>query len=220
MRVTQFLAVLFLLITGPALADDRPRIMLQTNIGQIVLELDAARAPASVKNFIGYVNSGFYNDTLFHRVIEGFMVQGGGFTGEFMKKQTKPPIRNEANNGLKNQAYTISMARTNAPHSATSQFFINTVDNTNLDHTEPTPRGWGYAVFGRVIEGFEVVDNIGTVVTGAQGPFPRDVPREPIFIESASVMGADVPAEGESAEKATEDAGTTDVSGTAAESAN
>ena len=216
MRVTQLLTVLFLFICGSALAEDRPRIMLQTTVGDIVLELDGERAPTSVENFVGYVNSGFYNDTLFHRVIDGFMVQGGGFTGEFMKKQTKAPIRNEANNGLRNQAYTIAMARTNAPHSATSQFFINTVDNSNLDHTAPTGRGWGYAVFGRVIEGFDVVDHIGTVATGSQGPFPRDVPREAIFIQSASVMGTAKPAEGEAA--GTDEV--TDVSATATETAN
>jgi len=219
MRVMQLFTVLLLTVCGSVLAEDRPRIMLQTNMGEIVLELDAERAPTSVQNFMGYVNSGFYNDTLFHRVIDGFMVQGGGFTGEFMKKQTKRPIRNEANNGLKNQAYTIAMARTNAPHSATSQFFINTVDNANLDHTAPTGRGWGYAVFGRVVEGFEVVDSIGTVATGSQGPFPRDVPKEPIYIQSASVMSTDVAAEGDAATAAGE-AAVTDVSGTTADTAN
>lgn len=219
MRVTQLFTVLFLFISGSVLAEDRPRIMLQTNAGEIILELNPESAPTSVNNFISYVDSGFYDGTLFHRVIDGFMIQGGGFTPEFMKKKTRSPIRNEANNGLKNRAYTIAMARTNAPHSATSQFFINTVDNTNLDHTAPDPRGWGYAVFGRVIEGFDVVDNIGTVATGAQGPFPRDVPREPILIESASIMGAEVAAEGQS-DDAAADTKTTEVSGAASETAN
>ena len=219
MRVLQLLTVLLLIVCGPVLAEDRPRIMLQTNIGDIVLELDKERAPTSVKNFMGYVDSGFYDNTLFHRVIEGFMVQGGGFTGEYMRKQTKAPIRNEANNGLKNRAYTVAMARTNAPHSATSQFFINTVDNTNLDHTAPTGRGWGYAVFGRVIEGFEVVDTLGSVPTGSDGPFPRDVPKDPIYIQSATVMGAEDEATTKAAGAASE-GGTTNVSGSASENAN
>jgi len=188
MRLTQLLLVLCFSIFGHAMANDLPRVALQTNAGTIVLELDQERAPTSVQNFLGYVDSGFYNETLFHRVIDGFMIQGGGFGPNFMRKQTQAPIRNEANNGLRNQAYTIAMARTNAPHSATSQFFINTVDNPNLDHTSATGRGWGYAVFGRVIEGFEVVDQIGSVATGSAGPFPRDVPRESIIIESATLI--------------------------------
>lgn len=219
MRVTQLLTVLLLTISATVLADDRPRIMLQTTAGQIVLELDAERAPTSVENFIGYVNSGFYNETVFHRVIDGFMVQGGGFTGKFMKKQTNSPIRNEANNGLKNQAYTVAMARTNAPHSATSQFFINTVDNTSLNYTAPTGRGWGYAVFGRVIDGFDVVDEIGTVATGSQGPFRSDVPKEAIFIESATVMVDPIPAEGDSS-TAPSGSANTNVSDAASETAN
>lgn len=197
MRALQLLTVLLLsLVSHVALAEDRPRVALQTNVGEIVLELDAERAPTSVDNFLQYVSSGFYNDTLFHRVIDGFMIQGGGFNAKFMRKQTDAPIRNEANNGLKNRAYTIAMARTNAPHSATSQFFINTVDNANLDHTAATGRGWGYAVFGRVIDGFDVVDTIGTVATGSAGPFPRDVPRDPIIIQSATLLSDSADAEG------------------------
>ncbi len=191
MRVTQLLTILCVLFAIPAFAQDLPKVSMQTNVGSIVIELDSERAPSSVENFIGYVNSSFYNDTLFHRVIDGFMIQGGGFSPKFMRKQTKSPIRNEANNGLKNLAYTIAMARTNAPHSATSQFFINTVDNPNLDHTAPTGRGWGYAVFGRVIDGFDVVDTIGTVATGSAGPFPRDVPKEAIIIESITMLTGD-----------------------------
>jgi peptidyl-prolyl cis-trans isomerase B (cyclophilin B) len=197
MRALQLLTVLLVtLVSHVTLAEDRPQVALQTNVGEIVLELDAERAPTSVDNFLQYVSSGFYNDTLFHRVIDGFMIQGGGFSAKFMRKQTSAPIRNEANNGLKNRAYTIAMARTNAPHSATSQFFINTVDNTNLDHTDATGRGWGYAVFGRVIDGFDVVDTIGSVATGSAGPFPRDVPREPIIIESATLLGDSADAQG------------------------
>ncbi len=191
MRVMRALTILLFCLCGPVMAADPPQVMLATNVGNIILELDVERAPSSVENFTDYVNSGFYDGTLFHRVIDGFMIQGGGFTSDLMRKQTEPPIRNEANNGLKNRAYTISMARTNAPHSATSQFFINTADNTNLDHTAATARGWGYAVFGRVIDGFDVVDKIGTVATGSAGPFPRDVPRDPIVIESAVVVGAE-----------------------------
>jgi len=193
MRVTQLLAILCLFCTSSLFAQDLPRVSLETSAGTIVLELDSERAPTSVENFLGYVNSGFYSDTLFHRVIDGFMIQGGGFSPKFMRKRTESPIRNEANNGLKNKAYTIAMARTNSPHSATSQFFINTVDNPNLDHTEPTGRGWGYAVFGRVIEGFDVVDQIGTVATGSAGPFPRDVPKEAIVIEAATMMDDEKP---------------------------
>lgn len=195
MRVKQQLTILcafsWAFFTNSLFAQELPRVAVQTNAGTIVLELDSERAPTSVENFLGYVNSDFYNDTLFHRVIDGFMIQGGGFSPKYMRKRTQSPIRNEANNGLKNKAYTIAMARTNSPHSATSQFFINTVDNPNLDHTEPTGRGWGYAVFGRVIDGFDVVDNIGTVETGSAGPFPRDVPKEAVIIESMSVLVAE-----------------------------
>jgi len=188
MRLQLSLLMLCFTLSGAVMAQDLPRVALQTNAGTIVLELDQQRAPSSVENFVGYVNSGFYNGTLFHRVIDGFMIQGGGFTPEYMRKQTQSPIRNEANNGLKNRQYSVSMARTNAAHSATSQFFINTVDNPNLDHTAPTGRGWGYAVFGRVIEGFDVVDKIGASATGSAGPFPRDVPLKPIVIESATLL--------------------------------
>jgi len=203
MRVTQLLTILCVFFANPLFAQDLPKVSLQTSAGTIMIELDSERAPASVENFLGYVNSGFYSDTLFHRVIDCFMIQGGGFNPKYMRKQTRSPIRNEANNGLKNRAYTIAMARTNAPHSATSQFFINTVDNVNLDHTEPTGRGWGYAVFGRVVEGFDVVDQIGTVSTGSAGPFPRDVPKEAIIIQSATLISADAGTEEAEAKTAT-----------------
>ena len=163
-----------------------PRVTLETTLGDIELALDAARAPATVENFLGYVDDGFYDGTVFHRVIEGFMIQGGGFDAGLVRRETRAPIRNEADNGLANRRYTIAMARTNAPHSASSQFFVNVADNRNLDHTAPTPRGWGYAVFGEVVDGREVVDRIAEVATGARGPFGGDVPLEPVVIERAA----------------------------------
>ena len=169
-------------LQNPALADN-PRVELQTNKGAIVIELDEALAPVTVSNFLQYVDDGFYNGTIFHRVIDGFMIQGGGFTADMERKQPREPIENEATNGLKNRRFTIAMARTNQPHSATAQFFINTEDNTFLDHKSPTPSGWGYAVFGKVIEGTSVVEDISTVSTGARGPFGKDVPQSDIVIE-------------------------------------
>lgn len=179
--------------TTPLVAAEEggPRVQLTTNAGNIVLELDEDRAPVSVDNFLTYVDDRFYDGTIFHRVIEGFMIQGGGFTADQERKPTRDPIVNEASNGLSNRRYTISMARTHAPHSATAQFFINTVDNGNLDYTGANPRGWGYAVFGRVVEGQDVVDAISTVRTGPSAAFSRDVPLEPIVIESAQVIVAD-----------------------------
>ncbi|CAJ0688987.1 Peptidyl-prolyl cis-trans isomerase B [Ralstonia edaphis] len=165
------------------------QVKLHTNHGDITLALDAEKAPKSVANFVSYVKDGHYNGTVFHRVIKGFMIQGGGFEpGEKMnQKPTKAPIDNEANNGLKNERGAIAMARTNDPHSATAQFFINTVDNDFLNHTSPTPQGWGYAVFGKVTEGMEVVDKIRSVRTGNRG-FHQDVPMEDVIIESAEVI--------------------------------
>jgi len=154
----------------------------------MVVELAPERAPATVDNFLKYVEEGFYDETIFHRVIEGFMIQGGGFTQNYKRKSTRSAIANEANNGLRNQQYSISMARTNAPHSATAQFFINTNDNPNLDHQAPTARGWGYAVFGRVIEGQDVVDRISQVDTGPGGPFSRDAPRNRVVISSIKLI--------------------------------
>lgn len=159
-----------------------PRLLMKTTMGDITLELDPERAPQTVSNFMAYVDDNFYTDTVFHRVIEGFMIQGGGFTSQYRRKVTRQPVSNEAYNGLRNQRYTIAMARTTAPHSATSQFFINTEHNNNLDHTGTTQRGWGYTVFGRVVEGQEVVDAISTVRTGAGGQFSRDVPVQPVVI--------------------------------------
>ncbi len=198
MRLFRSAAVMSLLLVlvwpiastaADAATDDHPQIVLVTSVGDIILELDARRAPGSVENFIQYVNDGFYDGTIFHRVIEGFMIQGGGFTKDYTRKQTRPAIQNEANNGLSNEQYTIAMARTTAPHSATAQFFINGANNSNLDHSGPTPRGWGYTVFGRVIDGEPVVDAISQVATGAGGPFSRDAPRKQIIIERAYITG-------------------------------
>ncbi|WP_433729750.1 peptidylprolyl isomerase [Nocardia sp. CA-129566] len=159
---------------------------LETNFGTIVLELDDAKAPGTVANFVDYVNAGHYNGTIFHRVIPGFMIQGGGFTPDMKQKGTQAPIQNEANNGLKNNKYTVAMARTNDPHSATAQFFINVSDNDFLNHSAPTPQGWGYTVFGKVTEGSEVVDKIAAVSTGSAG-MHQDVPNDAVIIESAAI---------------------------------
>jgi peptidyl-prolyl cis-trans isomerase B (cyclophilin B) len=162
-------------------------IRLETSKGDIVLELDAERAPKTAENFLAYVKEGFYDGTVFHRVIDGFMIQGGGFDETMTQKPTRDPVENEANNGLKNEAYTVAMARTKDPHSATAQFFINVKDNAFLNHTAPNVQGWGYAVFGRVVEGKDVVDAIKTVDTGNVGFF-QDVPLEPVVILKASVI--------------------------------
>ncbi len=161
-------------------------IKLHTNFGVIALELDAEKAPETTKNFIAYVESGHYTNTIFHRVIPGFMIQGGGFEPGMKQKSTQAPINNEANNGLKNDRYTIAMARTNDPHSASAQFFINAKNNDFLNHTSPTPSGWGYCVFGKVVEGMDIVDKIEGVATGNTG-FHQDVPKEDVVIERAEV---------------------------------
>ena len=160
-------------------------VEMETSAGTLRIELDDARAPDSVRNFLEYVNKGHYDGTVFHRVIKGFMIQGGGFDTQMAQKATAAPIRNEANNGLKNKRYTLAMARTSAPHSATAQFFINTVDNGFLDFTAESPQGWGYAVFGRVVGGTEVVDAIEQVRTGNRGGH-ADVPLESVTIASIS----------------------------------
>ncbi len=162
-------------------------IRLTTNVGIIDLELDHEHAPATSKNFEQYVRDGFYDGTIFHRVIPGFMIQGGGFEAGMRQKATRAPIENEAANGLRNDKYTIAMARTSDPHSATAQFFINVANNDFLNHTAPTPQGWGYAVFGKVIAGEEVVDEIARVPTQQWG-FHRDVPVTDIIIEKAEVI--------------------------------
>ena len=162
-------------------------IKLHTNHGVISLELDAAKAPDTAANFTQYVNDGHYNNTIFHRVIDGFMIQGGGFEPGMTQKPTDAPIDNEANNGLKNDKYTVAMARTQAPHSATAQFFINVADNAFLNHTAPSLQGWGYAVFGKVVKGTEIVDQIRGVKTGRNG-FHDDVPKEDVVIEKAVAL--------------------------------
>ena len=159
------------------------RLLMKTNLGDIELELDADRAPETSKNFLRYVDEGYYNGTIFHRVINSFMIQGGGFTPDLQKKPTHAAIRNEAKNGLKNQRGTIAMARTNAPHSATAQFFINHVDNDALDY--PGQDGWGYTVFGRVTAGMDTVDRIADVYTVTRGSY-ANVPEKPVLIESIS----------------------------------
>lgn len=165
-----------------------PRVELHiTSFGVITLELDAQRAPKSTANFLAYVAKGHYDNTIFHRVIPGFMIQGGGFEPGMSQKATDAAIENEANNGLLNDRYTVAMARTNVPHSATAQFFINVKDNAFLNHTAPTAQGWGYAVFGRVVAGSDVVDRIEAVATGRKG-FHDDVPKADVVIGKAVVL--------------------------------
>lgn len=161
-------------------------IKLHTNFGVIGIEVDAEKAPLSASNFIAYVEAGHYDNTIFHRVIPGFMIQGGGFAPGMKQKACNAPIKNEADNGLKNEAYTLAMARTNDPHSATAQFFINVVNNAALNYRAPNAEGWGYCVFGKVVEGAEVVDKIKGVRTGSSG-FHRDVPVDDVLIERAEV---------------------------------
>jgi len=171
-----------------------PEVELKTNMGNITLELYPDKAPKTVENFLQYVKDGFFKGTIFHRVINGFMVQGGGFTPEFAQKKTRAPVPNEANNGLKNDVGTIAMARTSDPHSATAQFFINHKNNDFLNHSAPTPQGWGYTVFGKVTKGMDVVNKIAALDTGAQGPFQSDVPRKQVVIEDARIISSDKPA--------------------------
>lgn len=186
----RWLMVLVTLLSTVALAAN-PQVMLDTSKGEIVLELYPDKAPATVANFLSYVQNGFYNGTVFHRIIPNFMIQGGGFDQQHRKKDTRDAIRNEADNGLGNDRGTIAMARTGDPHSATAQFFINTVDNKPLNHTGKNPRGWGYAVFGKVIKGMDVVDAISATPTGTgklHGYPAPDVPTTPVVIKSATVV--------------------------------
>jgi len=162
-------------------------VKMDTNHGTIMLELDAENAPNTVANFLTYANEGFYDGTIFHRVISNFMIQGGGFTDDLSQKTTHDPIQNEANNGLKNDNGTIAMARTGDPHSATAQFFINVKDNDFLNFSSETPQGWGYAVFGKVTEGMDVVEKIKAVDTTTKGPY-QDVPAETVVIEKVTVV--------------------------------
>ncbi len=173
-------------------ASDMPKVRLETSLGNIVIELNDRAAPKTVENFISYVKNGFYNGTVFHRVIKGFMIQGGGFTENMEQKATQPAIANEADNGLQNLRGTIAMARTSAPHSATSQFFINTKNNAMLDFTGRTGRGWGYAVFGKVVDGMDVVDAIENQPTTVKNPH-RDVPVTPVVILNAEILNTSQP---------------------------
>ena len=175
------------LLTGNAMADEKsPQVSIKTNLGEIVLELDATKAPVTVENFLGYVKKGFYSGTVFHRVIESFMIQGGGFDAKGEEKETGKPIKNEANNGLHNENYTIAMARRGDPNSATAQFFINTKDNAFLDY--PGQDGFGYCVFGKVIKGKDVVDKIKSTPKTNKGGAFTDAPTTPVVIESATVV--------------------------------
>ena len=184
---------MLLLLSQLASADEpvavkaNPHVIMETTAGTIELELYADKAPKTVANFLRYVNEGFYNGTIFHRVIRGFMIQGGGFDENLTRKETHEPVANEADNGLKNTRGTIAMARTMDPQSATAQFFINTVNNRPLDFTRKTMNGWGYCVFGKVVSGMDVVDKIETVRTGAKGVFGRDVPQTTMKITKVSI---------------------------------
>jgi peptidyl-prolyl cis-trans isomerase B (cyclophilin B) len=173
--------------TAATQAKDSIMVELHTNHGVIKLELNAEKAPKTVANFLEYVKKGHYDGTVFHRVIDGFMIQGGGFEAGMKQKPTEAPIENEANNGLKNERGSIAMARTNDPHSASAQFFINVADNDFLNHSSPTPQGWGYAVFGKVVDGQDVVEKIKKVKTGTKG-FHQDVPVDDVVIEKAVIV--------------------------------
>ena len=181
-------AIALLLAANSNVFASNPKVRMETTKGVVVIELYPDKAPKTVENFLRYVNEGKYDGTIFHRVIKRFMNQGGGFTPDFKKVETFAPIKNEADNGLKNKRGTIAMARTGDPHSATNQFFVNTVDNAFLDHTSKTPRGWGYCVFATVVDGMDVMDRIAKVPTGANGPFQQDVPQEEILIQKVSVI--------------------------------
>ena len=186
--VSTLIVLTILTFTGPAIAEDiNPKVLLETSKGKILLELYPDNAPETVKNFLNYVDAKFYDGMIFHRVIPNFMIQGGGFTADMKRKSAGEPIKNEADNGLKNKRGTIAMARTGDPHSATAQFFINTVNNDFLNHKSKTQQGWGYAVFGKVISGMKVVDAISAAKTVTRGRY-RDVPAETIDIRSARVL--------------------------------
>lgn len=187
-RLWKPLVVLSAAAAGPGALAAEPQVDLKTSAGTIRLELYPARAPKTVANFLQYVKDGHYDGTVFHRVIDGFMIQGGGFDGSYKQKATRDPIQNEAKNGLKNDLGTIAMARTSAPHSASTQFFINVKDNDFLN-AAAAQDGWGYAVFGKVISGMDVVTKIAKTPTGPGGPFRSDVPREAVVIQSATVAG-------------------------------
>lgn len=168
--------------------DNLTKVVITTSSGDIEIALDSERAPDTVKNFLAYVDSGFFSGTIFHRVIKDFMIQGGGFTTDYQKKDNLPAVKNEADNGLKNEKYTIAMARTGDPHSATSQFFINTKNNGFLNHSSKSTQGWGYTVFGVVTNGKDVVDKMNSVATGPGGPFRGDAPQQQLIIKSVQLL--------------------------------
>lgn len=188
MKLLRLLTLCLGLLLAAGAHAANPMVEIKTNMGNITLELYPDKAPKTVENFLKYVKSGFYKGTIFHRVIDNFMIQGGGFDASLREKETFPAIQNEADNGLKNTTYSIAMARTMNPHSASAQFFINVKDNAFLDHTAPTPRGWGYAVFGKVVKGQDVVAKIAKVPTGPRGPLPSDVPQDNVVIEDVKLL--------------------------------
>lgn len=194
MRILFILALSLIFFSDASISKETPmdkkatKVKLETSLGDVVIEIDTEKAPGTTSNFMGYVKDGFYNGTVFHRVIKGFMAQGGGYNTSYDKKDTKKPIKNEAHNGLKNLRGTVAMARTPDPHSATAQFFINYSDNAFLDFKSETTRGWGYAVFAKVVDGMDVVDQMATIPTGAEGPFPSDLPKTQIVIKSATIV--------------------------------
>jgi peptidyl-prolyl cis-trans isomerase A (cyclophilin A)/peptidyl-prolyl cis-trans isomerase B (cyclophilin B) len=187
MKIKLLAALAALVVCAAALAAD-PQVELKTNMGTITLELYADKAPKTVENFLQYVKDGFFKGTIFHRVIPGFMIQGGGFSADFAHKRTRPPVQNEANNSLRNDIGTVAMARTSDPHSATAQFFINVKNNDFLNY--PGQDGWGYTVFGKVVKGMDVANKIAALERGPRGPFPSDVPRETVIIEDAKILAA------------------------------
>lgn len=189
MRTIQLIALFSLFISSMAFATN-PTVNIKTNLGVITLELYPDKAPKTVENFLSYVADGSYKDTIFHRVIPNFMIQGGGFDKSYTQKPTRQPVTNEADNGLKNHIGTIAMARTSDPHSATAQFFINVANNAFLDYSAPSQRGYGYTVFGKVTDGMKIVNKITAMPTGSGGPFPNDVPQTQIIIEYIELISA------------------------------
>jgi cyclophilin family peptidyl-prolyl cis-trans isomerase len=194
MPIIRLLTALLFLSSAAAHAAapaSNPQVEIRTNSGNIVLELYPDKAPKTVENFLAYIKDGHYKGTVFHRVIPGFMIQGGGFDKAFQQKPTRQPVENEAANGLKNELGTVAMARTSDPQSASAQFFINVADNAFLNYTAPTQRGYGYTVFGKVIRGMDVVNKIAAMPTSSGGPFPSDVPKETVIIEDIKLVAAD-----------------------------
>lgn len=188
MRITQLIVLIVLSISCTLTFAANPTVKMKTNLGNVTIELFPKQAPKTVENFLQYVKDGFYTNTIFHRVIANFMVQGGGFDTGYNKKATRQPIVNEAANGLKNEVGTIAMARTSNPHSATAQFFINVADNKFLNYSAPVARGFGYTVFGKVTDGMDVISKIAATSTGANGPFSRDAPAQQIVIQDISLV--------------------------------